>query len=202
MSEYYRHRLDRTSRGGSWCWGVLYLFLLEPIGLAHANPNESILVEQLNGGYHVRLQFEVNASPDRVREVLTDYDHLNAINPKIVASQALGHPADNVTRVRSEIRHCIWFYCFDIVIVEDVTTLKDGSIIAKVVPDKSDFKNGYTVWTLATSPDGTLIGYESSMEPRFWVFPILGPIMIKKNLREQITSSADRIQRLVEEKNK
>jgi hypothetical protein len=136
-----------------------------------------------------------------VREVLTDYDHLDAINPKIVASQALEHLAANVTRVRYEIRHCIWFYCFDIVIVEDVTTLEDGSIIAKVIPDESDFKYGYTVWSLAASPRGTLIGYESSMEPRFWVFPILGPIMIKKTLREQITVSAERIQGLVEEKN-
>ena len=39
------------------------------------------------------------------------------------------------------------------------------------------------------------------MEPRFWVFPILGPIIIKKTLREQITVSAERIQGLVEEKN-
>ncbi len=201
MSEYYRHRLNRTSRGVSWCWGTLYLCLLEPISLAYANPNESILVEQQNGGYHVRLQFEVNASPERVREVLTDYDHLNAINPKIVASQALEHPAANVTRVRYEIRHCIWFYCLDFVIVEDVTALEDGGIIAKVIPDRSDFENGYTVWSLATSPRGTLIGYESSMEPRFWVFPILGPIMIKKTLREQIAVSADRIQYLVKEKN-
>jgi hypothetical protein len=201
VSEYYGHRLNRTSRGGSWCWGTLYLCLLESIGLAYANPNESILVEQLNGRYHVRLQFEVNASPERVREVLTDYDHLNAINPKIVASQALEHPAANVTRVRYEVRHCIWFYCFDIVIVEDVTTLEDGSIIANVISDESDFKNGHTVWSLATSPRGTLIGYESFMEPRFWVFPILGPIIIKRTLREQITVSADRIQGLVEEKN-
>ncbi len=86
-------------------------------------------------------------------------------------------------------------------IVEDVTALEDGSIIAKVIPDESDFKNGYTVWSLAASPRGTLIGYESSMEPRFWVFPILGPIIIKKTLREQITVSAERIQGLVEEKN-
>ncbi len=193
--------MNGTSRGVSWCWGTLYLCLVEPIGLAYANPNESILVERLNGAYHVRLQFEVNASPERVREVLTDYDHLNAINPKIVASRALEHPAANVTRVRYEIRHCIWFYCFDIVIVEDVTTLEDGSIIAKVISDESDFKNGYTVWSLAASPRGTLIGYESSMEPRFWVFPILGPIIIKKTLREQITVSAERIQSLVEEKN-
>ncbi len=201
VSERYRHWPNRTSRGGSWCWVTLCLCLVESIGLAHANPNESILVEQLNRGYHVQLQFEVNASPECVREVLTDYDQLSAINSKIVASQAFEHPAANVTRVRYEIRHCIWFYCFDIVIVEDVTTLKDGSIIANVIPDESDFKNGHTVWSLATSPRGTLIGYESSMEPGFWVFPILGPMIIKNTLREQITLSADRIQSLVEEKN-
>jgi hypothetical protein len=147
------------------------------------------------------MQFEVNAPPECVREILTDYDHLNAINPKIVASQALEHPATNVTRVRYEIKHCIWFYCLDFMIIEDVTILEDGGIIAKVIPDSSDFENGYTVWSLAPSPHGTLIGYESSMEPRFWVFPILGPVMIKRTLREQIAVSADRIQDLVKEKN-
>lgn len=201
MSEYFHRWLDGTSRGGSWCWGTRYLCLLGLVGLAYANPNESIFVEQLNGGYHVRMQFDVSASPERVRELLTDFDHLNAINPKIVASQALEHFAENVTRVKFEIRHCIWFYCFDVVIIEDVTILEDGSITAKVVPDESDIKNGYTVWSLAASPRGTLIEYESSMEPRFWVFPIFGPMMIKNTLREQITVSADRIQSLAEEKN-
>lgn len=179
---------------------MFYLCLLEAIGLAYANPNESFLVERLNGEYHVRLQFEVDASPERVREVLTNYDDLNAINPKIVASQVLERSAENVTRVRYEVKHCIWFYCFDVVIVEDVTILEDGGIIANVIPDESDFKNGHTVWSLTTSPRGTLIRYESSMEPRFWVFPILGPVIIKRTLREEMAVSADRIQHLVEEK--
>jgi len=87
----------------------------------------------------------------------------------------------------------------DFVNVEDVTALEDGGIIATVIPDQSDFDNGYTVWSLTTSPRGTLIGYESSMAPRFWVFPILGPIIIENTLREQIGVSADRIQDLVKE---
>jgi len=199
VSEYHDRRLRRTSIRAWWWWGTLYLCLVEPLGLAYANPIKSILVEQLNGGYHVRMQFEVNAPLERVHGVLTDYDHLNAINPKIVASQILEHPAENVTRVRYEIRHCIWFYCLDFVNVEDVTALEDGGIIATVIPDQSDFDNGYTVWSLTTSPRGTLIGYESSMAPRFWVFPILGPIIIENTLREQIGVSADRIQDLVKE---
>ncbi len=147
------------------------------------------------------MQFEVNAPPERVREILTDYDHLNTINPKIVASKILERPAGNVTRVWYEIRHCIWFYCLEFVNVEDVTALEDGGIIATVIPDQSDFENGYTVWSLASSPRGTLIGYESSIKPRFWVFPILGPIIIENTLREQIEVSADRIENLVKKKN-
>lgn len=196
------HLRRRTPGRVSWWCGALCLCLVNLLGPAYASSAESILVEQLNGSYHVRMQFEVNAPPERVREILTDYDHLNAINPKIVASHVLEHPAANVTRISYEIRHCIWVYCLYFVIVEDITALEDGGFSAKVIPERSDFENGHTVWSLATSPQGTLIGFESSLEPRFWVIPILGPIMIKNTLREQVAVSADRIQNLAKAKNR
>ncbi|MDQ3796637.1 MAG: hypothetical protein M3294_03425 [Pseudomonadota bacterium] len=70
----------------------------------HAVDVQALDVQDERGIYHVTIRFSVNASLNRVRAVITDYAHLSALNPAIVASRVLSAPRGRIMRVSTRMR--------------------------------------------------------------------------------------------------
>ena len=64
------------------------------------------------------------------------------------------------------------------------------------MPKKSDFHSGEALWK--TTPDGntTQLIYLASIEPKFFIPPVIGTQLVIDNMREQFTATFSRIEQV------
>ncbi len=146
--------------------------------------------------YSVRMEVQINAPSEYVRALLTDYEHLDRVNPAIRQSQLLGSFKPNQMRVRTVTRSCLAFMCFDMTQVQDVELRSGGEIIATIVPGKCDFKDGVALWRILPNSTGTHAVYEARMRPAFWVPPVIGIWMIERQIEQQLALTVANLDRL------
>ncbi len=170
---------------------VLLLSLTPAIACADA-----VVTRLDQGGYSIRMEAQIAAPLVYVRALLTDYEHLGRVNPSILESQLLGSFSKEQFRVRTVTRSCVAFMCFDLIQVQDVEERRDGEIIATMVPEKSDFKNGVALWRVLPSGTGTHVVFEARMQPSFWVPPVIGTWMLERQINKQLQVTVRNLSRL------
>ncbi|MFP4616232.1 MAG: SRPBCC family protein [Thiohalospira sp.] len=174
--------------------------LLALLGLATAGSAETIRhleVERDGREYSVRFEAVVEAPPDRVFALLTDYDRLERLNPGIVAAERLGMEG-GMDRVRTVLESCVAFFCRQMDRIEEVRTRHQRTIESRVVPEQSEFESGHTRWQLAAVTEGTRIRFRTRMVPEFWVPPVIGPWAIRSNLESDLRGLIRRLEELGE----
>ena len=97
-----------------------------------------LALTQYKGVYQLRLEIILDAAPQNVHDVLTDYVHIYRINPSIIDSEILHSPDSSVVRVRTVINDCILIFCKVLHRVEEVRELETGDIYALVDPELSN----------------------------------------------------------------
>ena len=178
-----------------WCFcNYIFVLLFFP-NMASAGQLESITISEFNGEYETRIVAIVDAPAEYVIGVITDYKHIYRINPSIIESELLPVDGDGITRVRNRIEHCISVFCFEVEVVEDVVLIGDSLLLAKIVPELSSFESGSAMWHIRAFEDGrTRIQYRANFKPDFFVPPVIGGLIIKSKLRQEITVSFSRIE--------
>lgn len=149
-----------------------------------------------NEGDHFRVHIDmlIEAQPERVRALLTDYASLNRLSPSITASELLySNPPHYRVRVITE--GCVFFYCRQLVQVQDVTELKNGFILVKVVPEMSDFTYSQNIWRIRSQDDRTRVTYSSDLIPGFWVPSLFGSSIFKHKLLEETRQVIENLER-------
>ncbi|MEJ2059407.1 MAG: SRPBCC family protein [Gammaproteobacteria bacterium] len=172
---------------------LLCCLLLLPFGLC-AGELRHLQVTSEKGEYRIEARVRVDAPVDAVRATLTDYRHLSDINPDIRESRVLPSPAPGVTRVQTLVHACAFFYCVDMKRIEDVQQLPGGSLVSTMVPDHTSFKSGQTFWGLRPLGTQTDVTYRASMRPAFWIPPLIGPAVVRSNLRREMRESFERLE--------
>lgn len=162
-------------------------------------------VQYKQGVYRVRFAVRVQAHPDAVRALMTDYARLSRLSDVVTAAEVVQRFADGRQRLRLRLHACVWIFCKDLRKLEDVATLANGDIVTTALPAESDFLHAVERWRIAdgSSPGnrdgnsgGTRIDYESEMSPNFFVPPLIGPALIKRALRRELTRSLETLERL------
>lgn len=171
--------------------------LLINISVAHANDIAVEVNRESGNRYTFNMQFLAHAPGHRVHSIITDYNNLTQLNPLIKQSRVLPHSVDNITRVELVTEGCMLFFCKKIIRVEDARVKNDLTIETIIVPELSDFKSGETRWTFTQQGQNTLVNYQASMVPDFWLPPFAGPYMLKKQLRAQLRYTANKINSLL-----
>lgn len=174
---------------------VFLLGLLIITSVAHAN-NVHVEVEREGGTYNFNMQFVARAPAQRVLAIITDYNNLTQLSPLIKKSRVLSRNA-GVTRVELITEGCMLFFCKKIIRVEAASVLDDLSVETEFVPELSDFKSGHTRWTFESQGQNTMVNYQASMVPDFWLPPFVGPYMLKKQLHSQLQYTANKINSLL-----
>ncbi len=135
---------------------------------------------------------------DAVHAVVTDYDHMQRINDDIVASRVLARYDNGEVKRLLKLRHCILVFCFDMDFVERVRE-SPGHIITTMVPEESTFLDGTAHWRLEALTGGyTRVSVSARQTPRFWIPPVLGPIILKRVFMQEVAETCANIERLVE----
>jgi len=80
--------------------------------------------------------------------------------------------------------------------VQDVTELKNGYILVKVLPEMSDFSYSQNIWRIRMQDGHTRVTYSSDLVPGFWVPPIVGTAIFQHKLLEESQQVIENLERL------
>ncbi len=172
---------------------IVLLLALVGVSRAMALDIDDIHITKQCRAYQVQMTFVVAASVNQVMAVLTDYGFPDRLDPEVTKREVINRQG-GITRVRTEIRGCVFFFCKDIALTQDVTVVAD-TIQADIVPDESDFRSGYFHWSVSSSDNGgSHISFEVIMEPNFFIPPLIGGFFVRKKLRQKILATAENLE--------
>lgn len=169
----------------------LAMFLSSP---ACALDGDNVSVEKQDRVWVVRATFDVDANANQVRSVLTDFRNPARLNSAVTGREILGRQ-HGLVRVSTEFRGCALFFCRTMTLVQDVA-VSDASVRADVVPEGSDFRSGYLLWSIgARRGGGAHVVLQAAMEPDFFVPPLIGGLLVRRALKKQVDEIARNLAR-------
>ena len=169
-------------------------FLLGTPALAYSLDDTTI--QYSAGVYTIAFDMQLDADAAQVRALMTDYDHLDRLSDIVIDSHVLDVPANGSKRMQLDMRACVWIFCRTLRRVQDVTTLEDGDLSTRALPERSDFSQAVERWHIEATPRGTRIRYNAQLAPNFFVPPLLGPYLIKQAIRRELLSAAQHLEAL------
>ena len=144
-----------------------------------------------DGTYTYEYSRQINGSSEKIFIILTDYEKYTKLNSNVQESRVISAPGQQIRRLL-KIRQCIFFFCFNLQMVEKVVQSK-FFIESSIIRDESNFLSGLASWELVKiSGNKTLVRLKASQTPAFWIPPFIGPALIKsvlfKELEETFTN--------------
>ena len=146
--------------------------------------------------YQYTFVTRLDGSSAAIHAVVTDYANLRQINDDIVASRVLARYPNGELKRQLKLRHCILLFCFDMDFVERVQEAP-GHIITTIVPEESTFEDGIAAWQIeAIDATHTRVSVNARQTPRFWIPPVIGPLILKQVFLAEIAETCANIERL------
>ncbi len=158
----------------------------------------SAMVTHVNGVYKVSFEVSINADPQRVLYVVTDYDNLHELSGTVVSSKVLARDGGR-TRLDLVLRPCVWrIFCRTIRKVTDATVAQDGGILHRTIASESDFSFAEEHLTIHAGPEhqGTWARYDAELVPKFFVPPLIGPWLVRRHIINDLTETATAVERV------
>jgi len=149
-----------------------------------------------SGVYTLSLDAWISSPVPKVHHMLTDYTHLERVNPAVKKSTIIETYSPDHHRVHTLIEACVAFFCKKLIQVWDVEHQSDHIIVATIVPELSNFRSGNANWVLRKESGGTRLRFTTQLEPSFWVPPLIGPWLIRYKLRKEALESVDNLEQL------
>jgi hypothetical protein len=169
--------------------GLLAALLLVP-SLAGAGRILDSSVTLEDGVYAIAVEARIIASPDTVFGFLTDYERLPSINSSIRESSIIHTYGPAKHRVHTLIRACILFFCRSVRQVQDLEQQNKHLLVAHIIPELSDFRQGRAEWRLSDAAGATDMHFTARLEPAFWVPPVIGPWLFRHKIVSELLESA------------
>ena len=149
--------------------------------LSTAGELEELSVTEAEGEYRLLIVSILDAPAHYVYNVITDYKHAYRINPSIIEAEILPSNRDGVVRVRNLSEHRVGLFSFEIEWVGDIAEARLGEIKVTTIPELSSFESGSAVWEIRPLGEKTWVLHESSLKPSFFIPPIVGDMIMKKD---------------------
>ncbi len=159
----------------------------------------TIEVTHDDGVYSLVSNTFIDAPREAIFEVLTDYERFGRISSAYTDYGVMEPAADGVPIVYTTMEGCVWFFCVSMRRVERMVASAPDSIRTDTLPEQSDFKSSESEWTLVPEAGGTSMTYRLTMEPDFWIPPLIGPWVLKQRLERGGAGAVNRIERLARE---
>ncbi len=172
-------------------------FLILFSTLSGAGEIKSAHVEHKGKDYRLNLTMQIDAGQEGILAILTDHENYKQLSEVMLESVVIPGAPEHSTRRRLVVKTCVAFFCFEVVMVEDVEQFADGRIVATMLPEESDFDYGRTEWHIVPlGSDQTEINYSFHLQPGFWVPPAIGPYFLKRKLIKEARKSILRMEEL------
>lgn len=171
-----------------------HLLFLAVVAAAPAMAAPTIAVRAERDGGIVRLwaTMRVDAVPDKVWDVLTDFEGQPRFVPGMTESRVITRNATGtVVALKGWMKLLFLRYDFDI--VYSTRELQPQLLTSQVI--RGNVKNMRNEYRLAPYDGGTRLDYIGEVEPEGWLPPVIGPFVIRRQVGAQLESMAQEIER-------
>jgi hypothetical protein len=149
-----------------------------------------------DGVFRVESDVYLEAPPDGVYDVLSDYDNFERLSSVFVDSH-MREPIENGTgTVYFHMKGCVLFFCREVELIERIDVVPKTRIVVKIIPEESSMRHGWASWDIEPDGEGSLVRYVAEVEPRFWIPPVIGPLVIRAALNSRGLRAAKRVEAL------
>ena len=162
---------------------------------AHAGEIIATDVSHEDNVYRVHFVGHIAAKSTAVRALLTDYAQLTRLSQTLQSSEIV-EQIPGRQRIKLLFHTCVLIFCRDIAKTEDVYTEPNGDIVTFALPEESDSLRARERWHIVPEGEGTRVEYTAEMVPRFFVPPLIGPVIMKSKIRRELRASVERLERL------
>ncbi len=181
---------------------VIVGFLSYPSAPLLATDIISTEVRYQKPAYTVSFKALLEARIEHVRRLVTDYENLVDLSPTIIHSEVISSTPNGRSRVKLVLRPCfLIIVCKRITKVTDSSVSDRGDVIHVTVPALSDFHHAreqLSITADANDSERTWISYRAHMVPKFRAPPIIGPWIIRRQIIEELTFTARRVESLAQ----
>jgi len=171
------------------------MILFQPLYAQTLDFTEAEVTEE-NGVFRIKVSAIIEAPPDYIRYVLADSAHIYRLSPSIIESEVLPSSTADEKQVRTKLLCCTSVFCREVERVDIVRMLKSGNLEAEIIPALSEFKSGKARWMITPMDDASHVVYEAYLEPDFFIPPVVGTQIVKKNLLNEFTTTFIRVERI------
>jgi len=150
------------------------------------------------GRFELVAETLLEADAQAIFDVLTDYEDgaFGRISSVYKESDYVGEAPDGTPLVYTRMEGCMLWFCKSLTRVERLETEEPHFIRTVALPERSDFEHAESVWMLRPVEGGTEVTYRLVIDPNFWVPPVIGPWVLKRELRAGGERAIYRIERL------
>lgn len=169
--------------------------------VAHAASVERVTVGHHGARYHIDLHMRLDVTAAQAWRVLTDFDELPQLNPVITHVKVWSVSGSEHIMVDAVVHGCVLFFCKDVKQLQNVVlhpAAQGGTIDSTLVPAHSDFSYGVERWRAlpcATDIATTCVHFTATVQPKFWIPPWLGPMLVEHEMRKEAVVLARGVER-------
>jgi hypothetical protein len=155
---------------------------------------EELTVIRRGARYEISSVMLIEAPQALVFEALTDYDQFAALSERYKQSRFEPPARDGSPRIFTQVVGCIWFFCRSIQRYARLDLMPTEEIVAVVEPENSDLRFGLEKWQLLALSHRTRVIYTHTLEPDFWIPPVVGEWALRRLLAKDAVAAAQRIE--------
>jgi ribosome-associated toxin RatA of RatAB toxin-antitoxin module len=149
-------------------------------------------VEREDSVLHVRSTLTAEASPANCYATIADLDHLADFVPGLRSSTIVSPPGMPIElRQVGEARAGPFGVTLDVTLavrLEAPRQIEFRRIAGNLLQMEGS-------WTVTGSGQGCMVEYRAMMEPDFWVPPLIGPLLMRNKVDEQMAAVLAEIER-------
>ncbi|MCE3255083.1 MAG: hypothetical protein K0R25_577 [Rickettsiaceae bacterium] len=149
--------------------------------------------------FFITISGNVQAKPERILKLLTDYNNLTKLTPKIIESKILKKDG-NIVTVKTITEGCVLFFCKKVTNTQKVI-ISNWTISSTTIAEESDLKSGKMKWEIKKEGNETHVIYSAELEPKFFVPPLIGTFFMKYAMIEEAEGFIKNVEKLAKEEN-
>jgi hypothetical protein len=144
--------------------------------------------------YSLEFEATINGPFERVHQKLTEYQDLHLLSDAVLESEIID-TNDESARLHLLIKTCILIFCFKKNMVADVYEPGPGEFHAVNIAELGDFEPSQGAWQLTPIDDSkTKILFKGEVIPRFWIPPVIGPVLIENKMKRIASNSIEKLE--------
>ena len=150
----------------------------------------SVAVVRNGDVFEIEAQSHIAASRDTAWAVLTDYDRYSEFVPGMISSRRV---SEQPLRIEQHGEFGILFLVKHVYSTLDVQ--EDPPSVIRFRSVDGNLRRLETVVSIVQDGDMIVLIYRSTIEPDFWVPPLIGTSIVRAGIRRKLISVSDEIER-------